>query len=165
MSEQSESYTLKKLRAMVEGIKVPGVDKMTRVELCQLLKLGYKPPPFLRTIYTNKKLRAMAKEKEILCYYAMKKEELCEALGIKHKPSTARKTTPVTKRNTVKDETTHFPSLGGLARAMGKNIGSIVWYGKTKRPMPVVEGQSKIIAPGAYIIDRLSVAECAAKTK
>ena len=40
----------------------------------------------------------------------------------------------------------HFPSL------VGKNIGSIIWYEKTKRPITVEERQSETITPGAYIM-------------
>ena len=78
----------------------------------------------------------------------MKKEKLCEILGIEYEPCTARKTTPVTIRGVESNETTHYPSFAVLAKAMGKNIGSIVWYEKTKRPIPVVNGQSDVISPG-----------------
>ncbi len=73
--------------------------------------------------YTNKELRAMAKERRIPLYYVMRKKEVCEALGIGYEPPKIRKTTSVTIRDVVNDETTHFPSLGELARAMEKNVG------------------------------------------
>ena len=109
------------------------------------------------TNYMSRDLRALARKRKILHYYVKRKEELCEILGVEYKPHAARKTVPLTIRRVENDETTRFPSLATLVNAMGKNIGSIVWYEKTKRPILVVEGQSEIIPPGGYIIDRLSV--------
>ncbi len=74
----------------------------------------------------------------------MRKEKLCEVLGIEYRPLTVRRATPVTIRNIGNDETTHFPSFAALAKAIEKNIGSIVWYEKTKRLIPVAKGQSKV---------------------
>ena len=105
--------------------------------------------------YSNKELRALAREKKVKYYYVKSKEELCEALGIEHEPRALRKITPVTIRCVEKDETTHFPSISALAKAMGKNIGSVVWYEKTKRPISVVVPEG-VIPPGKYIIDRVT---------
>ncbi len=106
--------------------------------------------------YSNKELRALAREKKIKYYYVKSKEELCEALGKEHEPRALRKITPVTIRCIEKDETTHFPSISALAKAMGKNIGSVVWYEKTKRPISVEKISQGVIPPGKYIIDRVT---------
>ena len=107
--------------------------------------------------YSNKELRALTGEKKIRHYYVKSKKELCEALGIEHEPCVRRKITPVTIRCVEKDETTHFPSISALAKAMEKNIGSIVWYEKTKRPISVETDVSQgVMPPGKYIIDRVT---------
>ncbi len=49
-------------------------------------------------------------------------------------------------------ETTHFPSVYLLAKAIGKKAGSVNWYEKTKRPMPV-DGSETVVS-GDYIISR-----------
>jgi hypothetical protein len=108
------------------------------------------------TNHTSRDIQALARKKKIRHYYVKRKKELCEILGVDYRPRKARKTTAVTIRSVENDETTHFSSLAMLAKAMGKNSGLIVWYEKTKRPILVVEGQSEIILPGGYIIDRLS---------
>ncbi len=95
------------------------------------------------------------RERKVRYYYVKKKEELCEILGVECRPLTVRKTTPVTIRCVENDETTHFPSLSVLAKAMGMNIGSVIWYEKTKRPISVLSGQSEVIPPGGYVINRL----------
>ena len=106
--------------------------------------------------YTNKELRALARKRKIRYYYVMKTEELCEILGIEYRPLTVRKTTPVSIKCVENDETTHFPSLSMLAKVMGKNIGSVIRYEKTKRPIPVTNDQSEVIPSGGYVIDQLS---------
>ena len=127
--------------------------------------------------YSLKELRALARKKKIRHYHVKNKDELCRALEIEHDPFLLRKITPVTIRCVEKDETTdpasandlresvhqrevdllHFPSISALAKAMGKNIGSVVWYEKTKRPISVETDVSQgVIPPGKYVIDRVT---------
>ena len=62
--------------------------------------------------------------------------------------------TSVVIKNITTNDTTRFPSIGRLARAISVNAGSVVYYAKVGKPIVVKEGQSVTITPGAYVIKR-----------
>ena len=101
-----------------------------------------------------KKLRELAKERKIKYYCFKSKKELCEELGLEYTPYTPgiitapRKTT---LRRVRDGKELYFPSVNALTKALNRNIGSILYYEKTKKPMLVVRLEL-IVSPGEYII-------------
>ncbi len=98
-----------------------------------------------------KKLRELAKERKIKYYCFKSKEKLCKKLGLDYVPYTPGlvKRTPIRTmlRCISNDKIIHFPSFIALSKAVERNIGSVLYYEKTKKPMPVV-GPGLSVPPG-----------------
>jgi hypothetical protein len=48
----------------------------------------------------------------------------------------------------------YFPSVNALEKAVDRNIGSVQYYEKTKKPMPVI-GPGLVVPPGKYIVTKV----------
>ncbi len=105
---------------------------------------------------TFKELYKLSKERKIKRYCRKSKKELCEELGLNYVPYTpgAIKVPIKTKlRCTNGDKIIYFPSFIALAKSVERNIGSVLYYEKTKKPMSVV-GSGLAVPPGMYIVEK-----------
>ncbi len=106
---------------------------------------------------TFKELYKLSKERKIKCYCRKSKKELCEELGLNYIPYTPGVIirTPIkTKLRCVNsDKIIYFPSFIALAKSVERNIGSVSYYERTKKPMPVV-GPGLTVPPGMYIVEK-----------
>ena len=104
-----------------------------------------------------KKLRELAKERKIKYYDNKSKEELCKELGLDYIPYTPgviiRTPIKTTLRCVNDDKIIYFPSFIALAKSVERNIGSVLYYEKTKKPMSVV-GPGLVVPPGQYVVEK-----------
>ena len=63
-------------------------------------------------------------------------------------------TIKTTIRRADRGEKLYFPSFSALAKSVERNIGSVLYYEKTKKPMPVV-GPGLAVPPGMYIVEKV----------
>ncbi len=97
-------------------------------------------------------IRKLAKEQNIKYYRCKSREELCKDLGIKNEIGVTAPRKITLKR--VRDgEIILFQSLNAVARAVDRNVASVSWYEKTKKPMVVI-GPGLVVPPGYYFVTK-----------
>ena len=105
---------------------------------------------------TFKELYELSKERKIKQYTTKSKEKLCKELGLSYVPyivGKRRLPIKVLIRRVSDEKESHFPSFAALAKVVGRNTVSVVYYEKTKKPMPVV-GPGLAVSPGMYIVEK-----------
>ena len=97
-------------------------------------------------------IRKLAKERNIKYYCCKSREELCEELGIENKIGvTAPK--KITLKRVRDGEILRFRGLNAVARAVDRNVASVSWYEKTKKPVVVI-GPGPVMPPGYYFVTK-----------